>query len=197
MRLFIYTLYIVLMTAGAYAAMYNPNLPTIKIEEEEQQNDHLPVGGYITNINTPYYTNATTRRILNDFNAMAGGDAVIYGKTDRFLDRKITISDSKTCSYKNKKKETKMCVGLASCGSFTCQITVKRGKTKEEYRQILLHEYMHCMGFDDNDDSNDLMYRIEHIVSEENIQGYANEAAGRQLIWKNLLNLNSSIKQIK
>lgn len=186
-----------LFAAGIVNCCATP--PPKKVKVVVKKNDTLPVGGYLALIDTPSYTNELTQRILIEFNELGSGEAVIWGGQSIFgtiLDRQITIKETDTCEYE-KNAEIHNCVGIAHCSVVRCDIEVKKGMKAPEYRQVLLHEYMHCMGFDDNKDPNDLMYETENVAPEINIHFYAEEAAERQRIWKNLKSLSSSIKQTK
>lgn len=173
-----------------------------QIVKEVDKHDSLPVGGYLSSVNTPTYTNDRTQRILLDFNQLGGGEAVIWGGESVFgslLDRQITIRETDKCEFE-KDNELHNCVGLATCGMVKCEIVVKKGMEPLEYRQVLLHEYMHCMGYDDlreDKDIHDLMYYEENDAPEINIHYYAEMAAERQQIWKSLKNLSSNTKPTK
>jgi len=208
MKLTLLGLGLYFISAGIAMATVNScvNQPR-KVEKQKQvkvvkKNDTLPVGGYLSLVDTPTYTNNRTQRILLDFNELGGGEAVIWGGQSIFgsiLDRQITIKEAKTCEYEKDNKLHK-CVGIAHCSMVRCAIEVKTGMTPVEYRQVLLHEYMHCMGFDDLQEDkykNDLMYFEENDASEISIQYYAEQAAERQEIWKSLKSLSSNIKPTK
>lgn len=192
---------ILLYVTSAFAAVGIGSCETLKPKTVKVvvKNDSLPVGGYLSSIDTPTYTNDRTQRILLDFNELGGGEAVIWGGQSIFgtlLDRQITIKEIDKCEFE-KKGEIHYCVGIAHCSVVRCDIEIKKGMKALEYRQVLLHEYMHCMGFDDNQDPKDLMYETENVAPEINIHYYAEQAAERQEIWKNLKSLSSSIKRTK
>lgn len=153
--------------------------------------DPLPVGGYVASIDTPTYTNAYTKRVLTKFGASGGRHAVLFTSESLIIRRKITITEVKTCEFKEDDGKIGRCVGRAECGMTECKIELLTGKTRKEYRLVLLHEYMHCMGFQDLKDKDkkyDLMYYSENKVSEKNIKEYAKKAHERQPVWKNLKN---------
>lgn len=204
MRLTLLGLGLYFISAGIAMAAVNScvNQPR-KVEQQKQvkvvkKNDTLPVGGYLSLVDTPTYTNNRTQRILLDFNELGGGEAVIWGKPliNIGLDRTITIEETDVCEHE-KDGEIQQCVGISYCGALKCTIKMKKGLDAIHYRQVLLHEYMHCMGYDDNDDANDLMYHTENVAPEINIHYYAEMAAERQEIWKNLKSLSSNTKPTK
>lgn len=203
MRLTLMSLGIYFISLGVAMATVNSCVSTSKpTAKVVVKHDSLPVGGYLSLIDTPTYTNDRTQRILLDFNELGSGGAVIWGGQSilgSILDRQITIKETDKCEFE-KDNELHNCVGIAHCSVVKCAIEVRTGLPPVEYRQVLLHEYMHCMGFDDlreDKDKTDLMYFEENEAAEINIQYYAEQAAERQEIWKNLKSLSSSTKPTK
>lgn len=145
--------------------------------------------GYISTIHTPYYSNAWTQQVLEEFNAMGDGKAVLFDQ--HVIDRPITIREKDDLEMVPKflrdPEEELVTIGLAERGAYYCRITLKTGLDYATFRATLIHEYLHCMGYDHVENApNDLMAPVDGEVSEENIRMYAKRVAKK--IWKNLKN---------
>lgn len=150
----------------------------------------LFLDSHVETINTPTYTNTETLAILDWFNKVGGGSAVSYKDEHVLINRKIFIEEVNQLPDKD-------LVGLASYGIAECHIKVLKGLDFFYYREVLLHEYMHCFGYGHVDIPDDLMYYASSNVSEENIKRYAKELGQSVEKWKNLKNSNSNTKLTK
>jgi len=146
---------------------------------------------YISEIKTTYYPKEWVMAVLTEFNDMAGGDsAVLLEKHE--IDRKITIEDNSYIEFVPfflKDPEGPTTIGRTIEDPLNCRILLKTGMDYVSFRTTLLHEYLHCIGFDHVDKQNDLMAPSENEstkIPDENIKEYANKAAKK--IWKNLKN---------
>lgn len=65
--------------------------------------------------------------------------------------------------------------GLTTINGNNCKIQVYPTSDPVEFKQVLIHEYLHCMGYNHVDKQSDLMYPSYIEVKESNIQKYADE----------------------
>lgn len=145
---------------------------------------------YVQVVQTPHYSNEWTYKVLKEFNDMGDGHAVNFSKEGR-VDRPITIGEKadldripKFFRDPNYKLVT---IGLAHIQDYSCKITLKTGLDYATFRTTLIHEYLHCMGYEHVEgDPNDLMAPVDGQVPEENIRQYAKDVAKK--IWKNSKN---------
>lgn len=124
---------------------------------------------YIAQINTPSY-GEYTKTVLEEFNSM--GDNKIISFTEKKYGRPIVIHDMPDI-IEQANPET---LGMAYPGLEGCTIFVKKKQFWMDYRETLLHEYLHCMGYEHTIYKNDLMYKyLIPVDKEQNIRYYANE----------------------
>lgn len=145
--------------------------------------------GYIHTVNTPYYTDNRTMEVLKEFNKIGNGKSVMFEQ--HYINRPITITEKDDLEiipkFLRDPNEKTVTIGLAEVRAFECKITLKTGMDYATFRTTLMHEYLHCMGFEHvENDRDDLMAPIDGNVKEENIKQYADEVSKR--IWKNLKN---------
>ena len=58
----------------------------------------------------------------------------------------------------------------------SCTITLRKNQSYLNYRETVLHEYLHCMGYSHVPNKMDLMYfKLNPIDKEHNIRQYAKE----------------------
>jgi hypothetical protein len=131
------------------------------------------VDSYIAEIDTPHYGNKTTIDMLEHFNQYGGGNAVRWVAKDSFLSRAIYIREASEI----KGQET--VIGQALPLWTKCDIVIEKGLDLTTYYNVLLHEYLHCLGYTHSRDENDLMYYSVSYCSEENIIKYAKEIEER------------------
>lgn len=102
---------------------------------------------YIAQIQTPSYSNNLTMEILEEFNAMGGGKIVSFSPIKN--GRPVTITEV----------DPEDNILGSTLPAFTkCTITIRKGLPYAEYRETLLHEYLHCYGVGHTNDKRDLMY---------------------------------------
>ena len=135
-------------------------------------------GSHIELIDTPGYSNADTYYILKLFNSYANG-AVLFEPTTK--NRPIYIYEVNEFSS----DFHPYTIGLAYPAINKCYINIKSGLDKYTYYQVLLHEYLHCMGYQHHLNNKDLMYYAVVYASEENIKQYAKDIAKRNKKWLN------------
>jgi hypothetical protein len=145
---------------------------------------------YISIIDTPEYSSEWTYEVLNEFNAMGDGKAVNFSKPGR-VDRPITIGEKADLEiippFLRDPNYTMVTIGRAYVEDYSCKITLKTGLDYATFRTTLIHEYLHCMGYEHVEgDPNDLMAPVDGQVPEENIRQYAKDVAKK--IWKNSKN---------
>ena len=121
---------------------------------------------YIHSINTPSYPK--TREILEEFNSMADNAIVSF---DKIADgRPLDIAEMTPMDL----IIAPDAVGIAYPRLSKCTIHVKPGLEDIIYREVLLHEYLHCYGYDHSTEPTDLMYfSVTYVDKEENIRQYA------------------------
>lgn len=130
------------------------------------------VDSYIAEINTPNYGNKTTKEMLDHFNALGNNKAVFY-EPKTVASRPIYIRELEVIGGKES------IVGQALPLWDKCEITLKKGLDYETYYQVLLHEYLHCLGYTHSLDKNDLMYYSVNYADETNVLKYAKEIEER------------------
>lgn len=139
------------------------------------------VSTHIEKIDTPTYGNDVTKNYLDQFNAQGGGIIVSY-KHEFGLYRAVTITESE----KSSKDEW---IGRAQPGVTACSIQIKKGLDYRTYYTTLLHEYLHCMGYNHVDDPKDLMYSRENGQTEDaSVDKYAKDLQETMKQWKNTKN---------
>ncbi len=126
---------------------------------------------YVANI----YGDPTERAMIKDaldyFNSFDEDKIIIFEKPGTYFDRAMTfeIHDfSKDLFLSN-------LAGLTSINEKGCKIQVYPTSDPIEFRQVLIHEYLHCMGYNHVDNTKDIMYKSYIEVKEDNIQKYADE----------------------
>lgn len=130
---------------------------------------------YVENIDTPSYGNKT-ETILKDFSSLQDDKIIAftpidYGRTiqikemDDSLFYSVLIPDA---------------IGLAEPGLFNCKIYLKKGLSNAIYRETVIHEYLHCMGYMHVNDEFDIMYySVTPFNKERNIRDYARDLRER------------------
>jgi hypothetical protein len=160
----------------------------------------LYLEGYVSEIDTPKHGNDTTRKLLNEFSSMGNGFAVSYKDEHIIFHREIHIREVSLIKNTYPKNKNLITIGLTHVGTDQCLITVLDTLPDWEYREVLFHEYCHCMGYPDlfgKKYQHDLMYYVNNSVDQKTIKWYSIDIGEKVYTWKNLLNLSSSIKQIK
>jgi len=94
---------------------------------------------YIAHINTPSYTNKRTEKVLDIFNNMSYNKKAVNKKGYR----PIFIIEKDL-----KKENNETILGLAYPLPAYCLIVMNKGLDKDTYFYTLLHEYVHCYGYD-------------------------------------------------
>lgn len=70
--------------------------------------------------------------------------------------------------------------GWATGESNPCDIAIKKTPDAVELEQVLIHEYLHCMGYlEHTKDPNDVMYYEYNVVDDSNLLKYAQELEGQ------------------
>ena len=121
---------------------------------------------YIKFIDTPTYPD--TKKVLEEFNAM--GDNKIVSFSEMVNGRPIEISEMQEYDVKFDSDA----IGIAYFNLTKCSIKIKKGLPYEDFRETIIHEYLHCYGYHHSTDPGDLMYyAINPIDKEQNIKDYA------------------------
>jgi hypothetical protein len=121
---------------------------------------------YIEIIDTPSYGNYT-KLILEEFNSYGNGKIISFDKIKN--GRPVRIYEM-TDFEENLRPQI---LGSAWPMFTDCNIRIKKRQDFIDYRETLLHEYLHCMGYDHVPDMYDLMYEsMISVDKEENIRQY-------------------------
>lgn len=146
---------------------------------------------YISEITTTSYDKKWVTDVLEEFNGMAAPqEAVLFEK--HVIDRKIVVQevlDLDMIPVFLRDPEAPVTIGYALETELKCTIQLKTGLDYATFRRTLIHEYLHCLGYDHVNDENDLMGAVETVnskITEENIKSYAQRVAKK--IWKNSKN---------
>lgn len=121
---------------------------------------------YINSISLLSYTKA--REILQEFNKLGDNKIVNFSpiKNGRHIDiREMTKFDMILGNTY---------LGMAITLYTKCLILIRPGLDDKIFREVLLHEYLHCYGFKHTEQAEDLMYfELNLVDKEENIRQYA------------------------
>lgn len=130
------------------------------------------VDSYVEHIDTPSYGHKTTMDVLEKFNSYGHGNAVNFHRKSP-ASRAIYITEAQEIPG----KET--VIGQALPLWDRCDIVVEKGLDPTTYYHVLLHEYLHCLGYTHSWNEQDLMYPSITYAPESNIMQYAEEIAER------------------
>jgi hypothetical protein len=124
---------------------------------------------YIEVIDTPSYGNQT-KEILQEFNALGDNKIISFTKIKNGRPvqiREMTSFDKRLSPY---------AIGMARPLFKSCTIVLRSNLDYVDYRETVLHEYLHCMGYAHSLDKKDLMYfQLNPVDKEDNIKQYAKE----------------------
>lgn len=124
---------------------------------------------YIEKIDTPSY-GEYTKTVLEEFNSMGQNKIISFDKKE--YGRPISIHDMPDILEESNPEV----LGMAYPGLEGCTIFVKKKQFWLDYRETLIHEYLHCMGYNHSINKHDIMYKyLIPIDKEENIRYHANE----------------------
>ena len=140
---------------------------------------YIFVNSYVKSVDTPKYTNKATMQYLEEFNNMGGGKAVLFEPPQESSNitspiRAITITEKEVIDGDED------IVGLALPLFNTCDIQIESGQDYETFRQVLIHEYLHCMGYNHVNNEKDVMNPSVAFPTEDNIKAYAKEIEARR-----------------
>lgn len=138
------------------------------------------VDSYVAEVNMPTYGNDTTIDMLKKFDQSVGGGVIAFKPNEQFS-RAVRIREADQIPGKES------VIGQALPLWTECDIVIEKGLDYETYYQVLLHEYLHCLGYMHTNDPNDLMYPSVTMAPESNLLKYAKEIKERRK-WKNLKN---------
>ena len=126
---------------------------------------------YIAEIKGDPTEKAIIKDALDYFNNMADGKIIRYDKSESYFARPVTLEmhDFEKDLFFNNLD------GLTFVKSDSCKIQVRPTSNPVEFKQVLIHEYLHCMGYDHIDNPEDVMYPSYSEVKEENLKKYAEE----------------------
>lgn len=125
---------------------------------------------YIKYIDTPNY-GEDTKIILENFNKLGDNQIVKYNGTRPITIEEMSLGDE--LLYPGT-------LGFAVIYPTHCEIKLRTGAKLLEYKETVLHEYLHCFGYEHINDENDLMNPYETFIDkEENIRYYARDLKER------------------
>ena len=122
---------------------------------------------YVKSINTPIHSSFKVRKILEEFNSYGDNRIVNFESGIR----PIIITES-SIADKNGNRVVGQAINLPT----VCYITLNPNMWDDlELKQVVIHEYIHCYGFDHTKDIEDDIMSPVYISSprEENIRHYA------------------------
>jgi hypothetical protein len=119
---------------------------------------------YVRYINTSYYSKEDVLEVLQQFNDMGDGVIVRFGSKGRHID-----------IYENTDLGDRTLGQSLPMLPNRCKIYLKPGMDYSTFRETLIHEFLHCMGYVHEEyDEFDLMYPyLTKIWKEDNIKDYA------------------------
>jgi hypothetical protein len=122
---------------------------------------------YVAEINTPSY-GTMTEEVLSEFNMYGKGKIISFVKINKgrpVYIREMTLEQERQNPYT---------LGMTFPWFKECLIYMRSGLDSETFKDTLLHEYLHCMGYGHTIDKKDLMYySLYSIDKTENIKQYA------------------------
>jgi len=133
----------------------------------EPTKPELAKGSFISEVKSTTYETKKIQKTLDKFNNMGNNKIVSYEGT-----RPIYIYTSDTLSEKGR-------LGQALVGRHECEITIQTNLEGRLFEAVLIHEYLHCMGFIEHSWVwGDLMFYKQSPKRTENVQRYANKLQG-------------------
>lgn len=121
---------------------------------------------YVQSINTPTYPKA--KDILLEFNSYADGVIVQFENVEN--GRPIIIQEMSDFDD----QIFPSVAGIAFPKFTGCVIKLNRELSAKEFRETLIHEYLHCYGYDHIEDEKDLMNpSLNYLDKDESIRDYA------------------------
>jgi hypothetical protein len=122
---------------------------------------------YIEVIDTPSYGNQT-KKALEEFNSFGDNKIISFKKIKN--GRPVQIYEMADFEEELRPEV----LGSAWPMFKDCTIRLKKRQDLIDYRETVLHEYLHCMGYDHVPDPLDLMYyQLNPVDKEDNIRQYA------------------------
>lgn len=141
---------------------------------------------YINTLNLPSYEKRgiSSKKILDNFNSLGYNKAVQYKGR-----RPIIIFEVD--------KIPKNVVGYAQVRLNHCIIKIEKGLTAIDFKNVLIHEYLHCLGFNHvNDKSNLMCISLAVQVSKAQYEYWANKAAEKlSFRWTNTRFVSSKLNK--
>jgi len=126
-----------------------------------------PTNSYIREIKVKDYNSADLINILDNFNEMGDNVLVRYSGY-----RPIDIMEVE----KLKDGNGNQVLGLALYNEYHCKISIDSKLNSQHLKAVVLHEYLHCMGFEHVRILGDLMApSADRLPTEKNIEWYAQE----------------------
>lgn len=134
---------------------------------------------YVSEITGKSSDKDLVKKYLDIFNSYGHNNIVKY-EPQQTSPRTITIAIRKLNETFYEDLNGAGLMGYALPGTETCRIIIRDDiKTEQQFKLVLLHEFLHCYFYDHSTDKDDLMYYTENVVSEENIKSYAREIETR------------------
>jgi hypothetical protein len=132
---------------------------------------------HISLIDTPTYEAKNIRSILDKFSEVCDIDIVRY-KHVSGIKRTIEIREVDQFMF------SPFTLGRAWVDVDKCYIELSKYMDIVQFRSTLLHEYLHCMGYEHTiRRTGDLMSPVDSEITEENIEEYAKDLC-KVMKWK-------------
>lgn len=134
---------------------------------------------YIAEIKGDLLNVELTKKYLDKFNKYGHNNIVKY-KAPKGIARPITIEIRPFGKDTYEKLQKDIMLGYAISTERSCIIVIKDDLvTEEQFKQVIIHEFLHCYFYDHTDINGDLMYPYYTPPKDSNIQAYALEVENR------------------
>ena len=131
---------------------------------------------YIKEIKGDMQSVNAVKKSLDYFNSLGNSSIVKFQEPDTMFTRPITIEVRQFTMI----EQFLNYAGFAVPTPFECKITIQPFPDMTMFEQVLIHEYLHCMGYiRHSDKKDDIMYPVYRPVTEVNIRAYASELEDR------------------
>ena len=122
---------------------------------------------YIEVIDTPTYKDQT-KKVLEEFNSFGDNKIISFKKINN--GRPVQIREMTDLEEQLRPDV----LGSAWPSTADCNIRMKKKQDPYEYRETLIHEYLHCFGYNHVPNPRDIMYFQENYLDkEDSIRQYA------------------------
>lgn len=127
---------------------------------------------YVSEIKGDMQSVNSAKKSLDYFNSLGNNEIIKFDKPDTLFTRDITIEVREFTFY----EELLGLAGYAVPTPTGCTIVMYPWEDVTMFEQVLIHEYLHCMGYiEHHPDEEDVMYYAYRPVTELNLRKYAKQ----------------------